>query len=111
MITPLLAGLLLAWPFPAPASAVPATPWQRADGIRAEVVVRGLRAPVFVTAPPGDPRLFVVEQPGRIRVIRDGRLVERPFLDLTDRVGYGGERGLLGLAFHPLYARNGFFFV
>lgn len=111
MITPLLAGFLLAWPFPAPASTVPSTPWQRADGIRAEVVVRGLRAPVFVTAPPGDPRLFVVEQPGRIRVIRDGRLVERPFLDLTDRVGYGGERGLLGLAFHPLYARNGFFFV
>lgn len=85
--------------------------WAPSDGLATQLVVRGLRAPVFVTAPPGDPRLFVVEQPGRIRIVRDGRLLERPFLDLTDRVGYGGERGLLGLAFHPAYARNGLFFV
>jgi glucose/arabinose dehydrogenase len=43
----------------------------------------------------------VVEQPGRIRIVRDGRLLERPFLDITDRVGCCGERGLLGLAFPP----------
>jgi hypothetical protein len=103
------AALLL---FATSACAAPAADtWSRAEGLRATPVLRGLRAPVFVTAPPGDPRLFVVEQPGRIRVVRDGKLLERPFLDLTDRVGYGGERGLLGLAFHPLYARNGFFFV
>ncbi len=95
------------------ASASPAreAEFVRSEGLRAELVVRGLRSPVFVTAPAGDPRLFILEQPGRIRVVRDGKLLERPFLDLTDRVGYGGERGLLGLAFHPLFARNGFFFV
>lgn len=107
--TALLAATLLAWPF-APAARRPAE-WPLTDGLATEIVVSGLRSPVFVTAPPGDPRLFVIEQPGRIRIVRDGRLLERPFLDLTDRVGYGGERGLLGLAFHPAYARNGFFFV
>lgn len=106
----LLAAALLMLATSALAASAAGT-WPRADGLRASPVVRGLRAPLFVTSPPGDPRLFVVEQPGRIRVVRDGKLLERPFLDLTDRVGYGGERGLLGLAFHPLYARNGFFFV
>jgi hypothetical protein len=53
----------------------------------------------------------VVEQPGRIRVIRDGRLLPAPFLDITDKVAYGGEQGLLGLAFHPHYATNGRFYV
>ncbi len=74
-------------------------------------VAEGLVAPLFLTAPAGDPRLFVVEQPGRIRVIRDGRLLPAPFLDITDKVGYGGERGLLGLAFHPRFATNGRFYV
>jgi len=82
-----------------------------ATGLRAAVIASGLDAPLFVTTPPGDPRLFVVEQPGRIRVIRGGHVLARPFLDLTARVAYGGERGLLGLAFHPAYARNGWFFV
>ena len=44
---------------------------------------------------PGDPRLFIVEHPGRIRVVRDGRLLPKPFLDLSAKVSYGGERGLL----------------
>ena len=80
-------------------------------GITLESVVTGLEAPVYLTAPPGDARLFVVEQPGRIRVVRDGQLLPRPFLDITAKVGYGGERGLLGLAFHPRYAENGRFYV
>ena len=100
----------MAWPFKASASA-PDSAFVRAEGIRAVVVARALQSPVYVTAPAGDPRLFVVEQPGRIRVIRDGQLLPQPFLDLSDRVGFGGERGLLGLAFHPAYTRNGFFFV
>jgi glucose/arabinose dehydrogenase len=79
--------------------------------LRLREVARGLDAPVFVTAPRGDARLFVVEQPGRIRVVENGQLLAAPFLDLTSRVGYGGERGLLGLAFHPSYATNGLFFV
>lgn len=56
-------------------------------------------------------RLFVVEQPGVIRVVRDGKLLKRPFLDIRDRVKYGGEMGLLGLAFHPRFKENGRFFV
>ncbi|NIP78248.1 MAG: glucose dehydrogenase, partial [Gemmatimonadetes bacterium] len=79
--------------------------------IALEAVASGLDAPVHLTAPPGDDRLFVVEQDGRIRVIRDGALAPTPFLDITDRVESGGERGLLGLAFHPDYAANGRFFV
>jgi hypothetical protein len=88
-----------------------ASPWQPADGLRVTVVAEHLEAPLFVTTPPGDPRLFVVEQSGRIRVLRGGRVLPEPFLDLSKRIAYGGERGLLGLAFHPAYARNGLFFV
>jgi glucose/arabinose dehydrogenase len=75
------------------------------------LVAGGLTAPLYLTAPPGDARLFVVEQPGRIRVIVGGALQATPFLDLTDRVSYGGERGLLSVAFHPAYASNGYFYV
>jgi len=71
----------------------------------------GLKAPLWVTAPPGDPRVFIVEQPGRIRIVKDGQLLGTPFLDLTDRVSYGGERGLLSVAFHPHYSTNGFLYV
>ena len=75
-------------------------------------VVSGLQRPLWVGAA-GDSsgRLFVLEQAGTIRVIRDGRLVSRPYLDIRDRVSSGGERGLLGLAFAPTFARDGRFFV
>ncbi|MCC6667099.1 MAG: PQQ-dependent sugar dehydrogenase [Polyangiaceae bacterium] len=67
---------------------------------------------VFMTSPPGDTaRLFVVRQSGVIRIIKSGTLVTTPFLDITSSVSSGGERGLLGLAFHPQYATNGRFFV
>jgi glucose/arabinose dehydrogenase len=74
-------------------------------------VAAGLDQPVQLSAPPADARLFIVEQPGRIRVIRDGNLLARPFLDLTAIVGSGGERGLLGMAFDPAYAQTGHFWV
>lgn len=79
-----------------------------------KVVVRGLERPVDITAAPGEAasRLYVVEQPGRIRVVMGGRLLPTPFLDLTDRVlSTGNEQGLLGLAFAPDYARTGYLFV
>jgi glucose/arabinose dehydrogenase len=76
------------------------------------VVSRGLSNPVFVThAGDRGGRLFIVEQPGRIRVVADGTLAPVPFLDISSRVLAGGERGLLGLAFHPDYPRNGRYFV
>ena len=67
--------------------------------------------PVHLAAPAGDPRLFVVEQAGRIRIVRDGVLVEPPFLDIADRVSTGSERGLLSVAFHPDFSTNGRLFV
>lgn len=60
----------------------------------------------------GDERLFVVRQNGIISIIEaDGTLIENPFLDIRDKVQTGGERGFLGLAFHPNYENNGFFFT
>src|SRR5690242_11523898 len=78
----------------------------------APLVTHGLEQPVYLThAGDGSTRLFVVEQPGRIRVLEANALRPGPFLDVTERVLSGGERGLLGLAFHPNYHRNGRFFV
>ena len=55
--------------------------------------------------------MFIVEQPGRIRIVSGSDVIAEPFLDITDRVNtQGNERGLLGLAFHPHYPENGFFF-
>lgn len=61
----------------------------------------------------GSNRIFVVEQPGRIRVLANTATAAaaKLFLDIGDRVSNGGEMGLLGLAFHPDYKNNGFFFV
>jgi glucose/arabinose dehydrogenase len=55
--------------------------------------------------------LFVSEQAGRIRLVKGGALLDRPFLDITGRIASGGERGLLGLAFHPDYPTDPRFFV
>lgn len=74
-------------------------------------VASGLANPVYVTAPAGDARLFIVEQPGRIRILENGQLLSTPFLDISPRTGTGGERGLLSVAFHPQYRANGFFYV
>jgi len=73
-------------------------------------VARGLSNPVAITHA-GDDRLFVVEQRGTVRVVKDGQLLEQPFLDITNRVRSGGERGLLGLAFAPDFAESGRFYV
>ncbi|MBI3768261.1 MAG: PQQ-dependent sugar dehydrogenase [Deltaproteobacteria bacterium] len=75
-------------------------------------VVRNLDQPLFVGAADGDDtRLYVVEQPGRIRLVKNGTLTATPFLDIADAISAGGERGLLGLALHPQYVTNGRFFV
>ncbi|MEK7350849.1 MAG: PQQ-dependent sugar dehydrogenase [Nitrospirota bacterium] len=71
-----------------------------------------LKSPVFLThARDQSGRLFIVEQPGTIRILERGKLLEIPFLDIKERVLFGGEQGLLGLAFHPEYRLNGRFFV
>ncbi len=73
-------------------------------------VAQGLTAITDVTHA-GDDRLFIVVQGGQIRVLKDGALLATPFLDISTRVACCGERGLLGLAFHPNYAQNGYFYV
>jgi glucose/arabinose dehydrogenase len=74
----------------------------------------GLNQPLGLThAGPGDSRLFVYEQEGRIKIIQpNGQVLATPFLNITDRVESGGnEEGLLGLAFHPNYSNNGYFYL
>jgi len=74
--------------------------------------IAGLQNPVDIAnARDGSGRLFIVEQPGRIRVTKNGQLMPTPFLDLTALVQFGGEQGLLGLAFHPDFRDNGLLFV
>src|SRR5262245_20326433 len=77
-----------------------------------EPVLSGLASPLFVThASDGSGRLFVVEQPGVILVLQPGATAPTVFLDIQSKVIFSGERGLLGLAFHPGYETNRRFFV
>ena len=75
-------------------------------------IASGFTNPVLVTgAGDGSGRLFVVQQGGIIRVIKGGSVLPTPFLDLRDRISTGGERGLLGLAFHPGFATHPYVYV
>ena len=109
-----------ATPIPSAAASAPATPATSsaapAADIRLELVADGLVAPVGLVSPGGDgDPSFVVDQTGLIFMLRDGQVLDDPWLDLTDRIvrldPEYDERGLLGLAFHPGFAQNGRFFV
>jgi len=77
-----------------------------------ENVANGFSSPVGIThAGDGSNRLFVVQQGGQIKVIDNGIHLPTPFLDISSLITSGGEQGLLGLAFHPNYSNNGFFYV
>ncbi len=76
-----------------------------------QMIATGLASPMFLTAPSSDPRLFIVERAGRIRIMRAGQLLPTPFLDIASRVRTDGERGLLSMAFDPAYATNGYFYL
>src|SRR3989440_804659 len=74
-------------------------------------VAGGFDAPVYATSAPGGPAtLYVVEQPGTIKIVRNGSTAGT-FLDIRSRVRSGGEQGLLSVAFHPQYATNHRFYV
>ncbi len=105
-------------PTPVPSSTPPSgscpsgTPVPGNPALTAHLVASGLRNPLDLQAAPGDrERLYVVEQGGLIKVIRDDQLQATPFLDVSGQITSGGERGLLGLAFHPRFATNRRFFV
>ncbi len=99
----------------APATASPSAPSTGGGlgpppSLDLEPVVGGLDSPLDIAWRPDEPgTMFVVEQAGRIRIVRDGTLLPAPFLDIADMVQAGGERGLLGLAFSP--TGDGRFFV
>lgn len=98
----LLCGMAFGWPAMA----------QVPDDLIFETVASGFNAPVAIRhAGDGSGRLFVVEQAGVIQVVDGGVVAPTPFLDINELVASGGELGLLGLAFHPQYASNGFFYV
>jgi glucose/arabinose dehydrogenase len=87
-------------------------PAQSQTGLRSVIYASGFSAPVAFVQDPTDPAIqFVVEQGGRIRVVERGSVLPADFLDLRSAISAGGERGLLGLAFSPDYAKSGRFFV
>jgi glucose/arabinose dehydrogenase len=95
-------------------SAVAAAPASALAGVTvaAEIAIQGLSNPVDVAnAGDGSGRLFVVEQAGSILIVRNGAVLGQPFLDIHERIASGGERGLLGLAFHPDFPTDPRFFV
>lgn len=104
-----------------PTPQTPTQPSQPADGgpvslanleLGLESVARGFEQPLFTThAGDGSGRLFVVEQAGTVRVVRNGEVSDGAFLDLRRQVTTGGERGLLGLAFAPDFSATGVFYV
>ncbi|HTF33108.1 MAG TPA: PQQ-dependent sugar dehydrogenase [Myxococcota bacterium] len=85
-----------------------------ANGHAAEMssvrVASGLSFPVYVTAPRGDPRLFILERAGIVEIMKNGAVLPTPFLDISP-LPTPGERGLLGLAFAPDYTTSGFFYI
>jgi glucose/arabinose dehydrogenase len=82
------------------------------EAVQLQSIITGLSNPLYVThANDGTNRLFILEQAGRIRVVQPGASTSTIFLDIVSKVLSGGERGLLGLAFHPQYSVNGRFFV
>jgi glucose/arabinose dehydrogenase len=78
--------------------------------VRFQLFAKVEERPLLVTHD-GQGRAFIVEQPGRIQLVVDGKMRDKPFLDISDKVYSQGEGGLLGLAFHPKFAQNGYFYV
>ncbi len=98
-----LGVLALAVGFALPAKA------QTLDTVR---LTAGLSAPLWAGAAPGDTsRIFIAQQGGLVRVFKNGSLLATPFINATAKILTGSERGLLGMAFHPDYTTNGYFFL
>jgi len=113
VILPTETATITLTPTPTP-TPVPQTVSELPDpsGYAWQEVVSGLNIPTgLVNAGDGSGRLFILEQGGLVRILKDGTILPAPFLDLTQKVSCCGERGLLGLAFHPRYSENGYFYV
>ena len=77
----------------------------------AAVEVATAVSPVYLTAPPGDARQFIVERAGRIGIMQNNVLLTQPYLDIGARVFTAGEGGLLSMAFDPRFAFNGYVYL
>ena len=90
----------------------PATDTSGGSGMAFKEVLDGLDSPLGIASTESEPdRLYIVEQPGLVRVVENGKLLDEPFLDVRDQVVSGGEQGLLSLAFDPDYESTGLFYV
>jgi glucose/arabinose dehydrogenase len=108
----LLLGVLAGCSSGSQSSGNPAPPDSSLPAVTLAPLVSGLSSPLDLQDPgDGSGRLFVVEQRGTIRILQNGNLLAAPFLDIRDRVLSGGERGLLGLAFHPNFPHDPRLFV
>jgi hypothetical protein len=107
----LLAAILLA-AHSTPHRVTATAPQLSTAALQLDPFLSGLTSPVLITnARDGTNRLFIVEQAGIIKVLQPGSTTPTVFLNITSRILTGGERGLLGLAFHPQYETNRRFFV
>lgn len=79
--------------------------------VTTRVIATGLNRPLWAGAPAGDERIFIAQKPGAIRILVNGELLPTPFLGLSGQISNGDEQGLLGVAFHPDYRRNGHVYV
>lgn len=128
ILLPLVGNAPSATPTPSPSATASATPTGTPTAtptvtptptatatwptIALTTVAGGLDSPVDMADPgDGSGRLFVVEQPGRVRIVRNGQVEPTPLLDITDRVDCCSERGLLGIALPPGFAEKGYFYV
>jgi glucose/arabinose dehydrogenase len=98
---------------PTTASNHPAATTHKAEGGAVGLKrIGNFDSPVYVAGAPGEQQLlFVVEQGGRIQVLRNGHRLAKPFLDISGLVSFEGERGLLSVAFPPDYEQSGLFYV
>lgn len=81
--------------------------------IKLEAVATAINTPLAMVQPPGDNRMFIIEQNGRIKILEGGKVAPNPFLDIRSKIKPllhdFDERGLLGIAFHPKFKDNGKF--
>lgn len=90
----------------------PVDPEGRLRGIQPTLIADGFERPADARSPVGDDRIFVVDQVGYVYVVKDGKRLERPFLDVSEEISYDeNERGLVTIAFHPRFRENGRFYL
>lgn len=106
-----IGGLWLGWLAPRATAAPLRASWP--PSLTLTQIATGFTHPTYIThAGDGSGRIFIIEQPGRIRIVKNGVVQPTPFLDITSRVNSAGsEQGLLSVAFPPGFASKGYFFV